>query len=160
MESVATWEELQEEEENFKMEDYDEWSEENWSEEGFMEAGNIMEELISEVIAFSDLLVGTSLTNNHQHQSQVEWSRDKDDQYLQVVQVGPTQNTVDYGAKVGAVPPHIIKKLLLCGALPPVRSAELEILRCEIDGLEWKLNEIKKSQQKMLFYQELSRHYT
>ena len=62
------------------------------------------------MIAFSDLLVGTSLTNNHQHQSQVELSRDTDDQYLQAIQGGPTQTTVDYGAKEGAVPPHISKK--------------------------------------------------
>ena len=74
MESVATWEELQEEEENYEMEDHDEWSGEDWSAEGYIEAGNILEDLISEVIAFSDLLVGSPLTNNHQHKSQVELS--------------------------------------------------------------------------------------
>ena len=60
IESVSTWEELQEEEENYKH-DLEEWSGEYWSEAGFTEAGNILEDLISEVIAFIELLVGTPL---------------------------------------------------------------------------------------------------
>ena len=100
---MSTWEELQEEEENYKH-DLEEWSGEYWSEAGFTEAGNILEDLISEVIAFIELLVGTPLKNNHQHHTKFEVSQDIDDQRLQAVHGCPTQTTNDCETKVGDVP--------------------------------------------------------
>ena len=59
MECLATWEELQEDEMNYNNEDIEELFCEEWSEEGFKEAGNIMEDILSEVLAFSELHVRT-----------------------------------------------------------------------------------------------------
>ena len=109
---MTTWEELQEDEMNYNNEDIEELFCEEWSEEGFKEAGNIMKDILSEVLAFSELHVGT-------------YSRPMS--ALQLVHGCPTQKTPDdYETKVGAVPPNSKERLLLCGAVPPDRSAELE----------------------------------
>ena len=69
--SVEHWEELVEETEHEK-EDFDEWGHEEWTVEGFQEAGKLLEEVLTDVLAFEELrekLDGTVQTNNYKHQN-------------------------------------------------------------------------------------------
>ena len=70
MKSVEHWEELVKETEHEK-EDLDEWGHEEWTVEGFQEAGKLLEEVLTDVLAFEELrekLVWTVQTNNYKHQ--------------------------------------------------------------------------------------------
>ena len=67
-ESVERWEELQEGElENDNLED---WFAEEWTEDGFQEAGEVLEEVLTEVLAFVEMS-GTVQTHNY-HPTNIE----------------------------------------------------------------------------------------
>ena len=67
LESVEEWGELQEgESENENLED---WFAEEWTEDGFQEAGEVLEAVLTDVLAFIEMS-GTVQTNNY-HQTNI-----------------------------------------------------------------------------------------
>ena len=68
LESGEQWEELQEGETDFTDENLEEWFKEDWTEEGFQEAEEVLEIVLSEVMAFLELC-GTVQANNYHHQT-------------------------------------------------------------------------------------------
>ena len=63
------WEELQEGEIDFTDENLEEWFEEEWSEEGFQEAGEVLESVLTDVIAFLEMSGIVTAKNYHQQEN-------------------------------------------------------------------------------------------
>ena len=70
LESLERWEELQEGElENDNLED---WFAEEWTEDGFQEAGDVLEEVLTEVLAFVEMSGTVSVQTYNYHQTNLE----------------------------------------------------------------------------------------
>ena len=117
-------------------ENLDEWRSEDWTVEGFMEAGNILEDILTEVIAFAELKdmlekgEGTVQTNKHEHQTSSTSGKSQlgleEEQPCQEKEIRELQETV-----AGTVPPEPSRKLLR-ETIPPDRAKEIEKIRKEI----------------------------
>ena len=78
LESVEEWEELQEGEMEITNENLEEWFAEEWTEGGFQEAGEVLETVLTEVLAFLELS-GTVQANNY-HPTNKEHCSDQTEQ--------------------------------------------------------------------------------
>jgi hypothetical protein len=136
MESVANWEEIDETELEYSEENLCAWFSENWTQEGVAEAGNIIEEILSEVIAFAELkekLSGTVQTNYSNHQKTL-----KTDEKLNLLHDAQLRDKLKWKngqTEVGTNTENSNMKLFGV-TVPPDRKLELENTMQEILRLE------------------------
>ena len=133
MESVVRWEELQEGETvNETQEDA---PNQDWTEIGFQEAGDVLEHVLSEVMAFLELS-GTVQDNNYHH-----LENNSNTIIIEPAEVFNHQETEPVTETV----PTIIRRRLQSVTVPPDRSGELEELKTEIERIEVELQGLKKA---------------
>ena len=138
MKSIETWEALDELDMEYSEGNLEEWFQNSWTEEGFLEAGNLLEDILSEVIAFIDLkekFVG-AVPPNHQHQENLIASKPS-----RMPEVQPFGEPQGYQSvhKISTEVKSDIQNRLLCRTVPPNKSAQAKEIEEEILSLKNKI---------------------
>jgi hypothetical protein len=138
LESVEKWEELQEGESAY--ENLEEEPDRDWTEEGFQEAGEVMENVLSEVMAFLELS-GTVQDNNYNHLENYSNNIIIEPEPAKVFNHRETETVTETVPTV----PIVNKRRLQSVTVPPDRSGELEELKTKIERIELEMQRLKKA---------------
>ena len=141
LESVEQWEEIKEGETDFTDANLEEWFTEEWTEKGFREAGNVLEDVLSEVMAFLEMH-GTVQTNNYNKEKfdKAETALSSESEFKE------TPDLLKTSANSRTVPQEkeIKKKRLSSGTVPADRIGELEKIRKHIELIESQIEKLRK----------------
>jgi hypothetical protein len=118
LESVEQWEELQEGETDFTDANLEEWFDEEWTEEGFQEAGEVLETVLSEVMAFIEMS-GTVQAKNYHHQQKADKAKielsSESEEMLEQLEASRASGTIlnekEKGLFIGTVPSDRVGEL-------------------------------------------------
>ena len=126
-------------------ENLEEWFAEEWTEEGFQEAGEVLETVLTEVMAFIELS-GTVQTNNYHPIIEAECSSKSEGK----PGLAEKSEHLEKAEVTGAVPPAppTKEKRLFNVTVPPNRSNEMKDIENEIRRIEMELQKFPKVSKK------------
>ena len=125
----------------FTNENLEDWFKEEWTEEGFQEAGEVLETVLTEVMAFLELS-GTVQVNNY-HPIIIEQCSDKPEQEPGLAEQSEQLGKAEVTGTVPPVPPNKEKRLLNV-PVPPDRSNEMKEMENEIKRIKMELEKFQK----------------